>query len=85
MFRGEDATGLDVLDEPLVRARLADATMINECTSRTALRLKLFLLASLFPVWAGDLRAEVFAVVRGDVFYPVLRFIRDPFVKLLYR
>jgi hypothetical protein len=26
LFRGEDATGLDVLYEPLVRARLADAT-----------------------------------------------------------
>eukprot|EP00193_Tetraselmis_chui_P016791 CAMPEP_0177794850 /NCGR_PEP_ID=MMETSP0491_2-20121128/25888_1 /TAXON_ID=63592 /ORGANISM="Tetraselmis chuii, Strain PLY429" /LENGTH=93 /DNA_ID=CAMNT_0019317579 /DNA_START=61 /DNA_END=339 /DNA_ORIENTATION=+ len=51
LFRGEDATGLDVLDEPLVRARLADATMISECTSRTTLRLKLLLLASLFPVW----------------------------------
>jgi hypothetical protein len=75
MFRGEDATGLDVLDEPLVRARLADATTISECTSRTALRLKMFLLASLCLVWAGDLRAEVFAVVRGDVFYPLLQFI----------
>jgi hypothetical protein len=42
-FRGEDALGLDVLDEPLVRARLADdATTINECTSRTALRWKFF-------------------------------------------
>ena len=76
--------GLDVLDEPLVRARMADATTISECTSRTALRLKLLLQASLFPVRAGDLRAEVFAVVRGDVFYPVLRFIRDSFVQLLY-
>jgi hypothetical protein len=64
-----------VLDEPLVRVRLADARTISECTSRTALRLKLLLLASLFPVWAGDLRAEVFAVVRGDVFYLALQFI----------
>jgi hypothetical protein len=47
MFRGEDATRLDVLDEPLVRARQADATTISECTSRTALRLNLFLLTSL--------------------------------------
>jgi hypothetical protein len=47
MFSGpvprRGATGLDVLDKPLVRARLADATTISECTSRPALRLKLLL------------------------------------------
>jgi hypothetical protein len=64
-----------VLDEPLVRVRVADATTISECTSRIAPRLEFRLLASLFPVWAGDLRVEVFAVIRGDFLYPALQFI----------
>jgi hypothetical protein len=72
MFRGEDATGVDVLYEPLMRARLADATRICECKSSTSVRLKLLFTSELCFVRAGGLRAEVFAVVGGDIFCTVL-------------